>query len=158
MADDIQLRDVVADDLPIFFEQQLDPAASAMAAFPSREREPFMAHWAKILRDDRGVKQTILADGRVAGNVVCYEQDGDRLVGYWLGRDFWGQGIATRALALLLRQLPDRPLRAYVAKHNRGSIRVLEKCGFVITGEERSPADEHGEGTEEWIMTLAGAP
>src|SRR5262245_54894106 len=98
MSDDVQLRNVAADDLPIFYEQQRDPAAAQMAAFPMRERGPFMEHWAKVLRDDRVVKQTILVDGQVAGNVVCFDQGGERLVGYWLGQEFWGCGVATRAL------------------------------------------------------------
>lgn len=155
MTDDIQLRDVLPDDLPIFYEQQRDPAAAQMAAFPMREREPFMAHWAKILCNDQGLKQTILAGGQVAGNIVCYDQDDKREVGYWLGREYWGRGVATRALELLLEQVPDRPLHAHVAKHNRGSIRVLEKCGFVLVGEDISPANEHGDAVEEWIMCLA---
>jgi RimJ/RimL family protein N-acetyltransferase len=75
----------------------------------------------------------------VAGNVGSWAQDGKRLVGYWIGREFWGQGLATRALAELLTELPQRPLHAYVATTNAGSIRVLEKCGFVLAEQE---ADE----------------
>jgi len=157
MSDDVQLRDVLADDLPIFYDQQRDPAAAQMAAFPMREREPFMAHWAKVLRDDQSIKQAILAGGQVAGNIVCFDQGGERLVGYWLGREYWGRGIATRALAAFLQQVPERPLHARVAKHNRSSIRVLEKCGFVMVGEDIWPADELGGAGEEWIMRLAAS-
>jgi len=39
----------------------------------------------------------------------------------------------------------QRPLYAYVAKHNRASIRALEKCGFMITRVE----------VEEFILTLS---
>ena len=121
----IQLRDVIETDLPIFFEQQLDPDATRMAAFPSRDREPFMAHWAKILGDDSVTIQTILFCGQVAGNIVSFEQSGKREVGYWLGKDFWGKGIATRALSDFLGQVKVRPLYAYVAKQNIASRRVL---------------------------------
>ena len=41
----VTLRDVTEADLPIFYEQQLDPEATQMAAFPSRDRDAFMAHW-----------------------------------------------------------------------------------------------------------------
>jgi RimJ/RimL family protein N-acetyltransferase len=136
MPNDIRLRDVTEADLPIFFEHQLDPEATQMAAFPSRDRDAFMAHWAKILADPTLAKQTILVDGRVAGNIGSWEQSGEREVGYWLGRNYWGQGVATKALALFLDQVTARPLYAHVAKHNVGSRRVLEKCGFLICGEE----------------------
>lgn len=133
---DVHLREVLETDLPIFFEQQLEPEASRMAAFPSRDRESFMAHWAKIQADDHVQIQTILFDGQVAGNVVSFEQSGKREVGYWLGKDFWGKGIATRALAEFLGQVKIRPLYGYVAKGNFASRRVLEKCGFTFDGED----------------------
>jgi RimJ/RimL family protein N-acetyltransferase len=132
----ILLRDVIASDLPIFFEQQFDPVANQMAAFPARDRDAFMAHWAKIMADEANILKTILYDDQVAGNIVSWEHDGEQEVGYWLGREYWGKGIATQALALLLKQVTTRPLVAYVVKHNLASIRVLEKCGFTITGEE----------------------
>jgi len=131
----ILLREVAEGDLPILFEHQLDPAATAMAAFPSRYREAFMAHWARILADDSVVARTILFDGRVTGNVVSWRDEGERLIGYWIGREYWGKGIASAALADFLDVVEDRPLHARVAKHNAGSIRVLEKCGFARCGE-----------------------
>jgi RimJ/RimL family protein N-acetyltransferase len=129
------LRDVVESDLPVFFEHQADPEASAMADFPSRDRDAFDAHWKRVLAG-LGVSKTIVFEGQVAGNVVSWEQDGRRLVGYWLGKEFWGKGIATQALAELIDELGARPLYAYVAKTNTGSIRVLEKCGFVRSDED----------------------
>ena len=93
-----------------------------------------MAHWAKILADATVIKQTILFDGQVAGNVVCWVQSGEREVGYWIGKEYWGRGIATRALSELLGQVQERPLFAYVAKHNLASLRGagemwLPACG-----------------------------
>jgi RimJ/RimL family protein N-acetyltransferase len=131
----VSLRDVTEADLPLFFEHQRDPVATEMAAFPARERAPFLAHWATILADPALAKQTILVDGQVAGNIGSWEQDGQREVGYWLDRAYWGRGVATQALALFLRQVTARPLYAYVAQHNIGSRRVLEKCGFTLAGE-----------------------
>ena len=136
MGVEIRLRDVTESDLPVFYEQQLDPEATAMAAFPARDRAPFMAHWAKIMADKSVILKTILFEGQVAGNIVCWEQDGEREVGYWVGKDFWGKGIATKALAEFLIQVKTRPLVAHVAKHNVASRRVLEKCGFTLTREE----------------------
>lgn len=131
----ISLRDVFVDDLPVFFEQQRDPVATEMAGFPSRDREAFMAHWARIMADESNILKTILYGNQVAGNIVSWEHDGRREVGYWLGREFWGKGIATRALSLFLEQVTARPLYAHVIKHNRASIRVLAKCGFTLIGE-----------------------
>jgi RimJ/RimL family protein N-acetyltransferase len=69
--------------------------------------------------------------------VLSFVRDGERQVGYWIARDRWGRGIATAALTALLEQVTERPLCARVAAHNRGSLRVLEKCGFRLVGEER---------------------
>lgn len=141
-------------NLPIFFEQQLDPDATAMAAFPARDRESFMAHWAKIMADDSNILKTILFDGQVAGNIVSWEQSGEREVGYWIGKEFWGKGIATKALAAFLGHVKTRPLYAHVAKHNIASRRVLEKCGFRMFGMEWV-LDMQGENkVEEFILKL----
>ena len=126
------------DDLPVFFDHQRDPEANRMAAFPPRDRNAFMAHWASILRDASVVVRTIELDGRVAGNVVVFGYEGRREVGYWIGREFWGKGVATVALSTFLVDVTERPIYAGVAATNVASIRVLEKCGFAIaqTGHE----------------------
>lgn len=153
MPTEILLRDPIESDLPTFYRQQLDPQANEMAAFPARDQDTFMQHWHKILQNDTGIIKTILYDGLVAGNIVCWAQDENHLVGYWLGKEFWGKGIATAALSNFLDVVPFRPLTAHVVKHNRGSIRVLEKCGFLVTGEETFIGD--GREITELILTLS---
>ena len=107
-----------------------------MAAFPPRDEPAFMAHWARILERPEVSAWAVLTDeGAVAGNVVAFELDGTPLVGYWIGREHWGRGIASRALPLLLEDLEERPLHATVAPHNAASLRVLEKSGFSRVGE-----------------------
>lgn len=133
---DVRLRDVHEADLPIFFEHQRDPDATEMAGFPARAWDAFMAHWAKILADATTINQTILVDEQVAGNIACWEQHGERAVGYWIGKSFWGRGVASAALAMFLRHVAARPLHAHVVRHNHASMRVLEKCGFVVCGED----------------------
>src|SRR4051794_4054931 len=134
----IVLRDVTDADLPIFFAQQLDHEATTMAAFPARDHDAFMEHWRlRVLGEPTAAVQTIEADGQVAGNVVSWADGERRLIGYWLGKEFWGRGIATAALAAFLEQLATRPLYAHVAHANHGSIRVLEKCGFKRVGGDR---------------------
>src|SRR5437870_13271968 len=101
-----------------------------MAAFPPRTREGFMAHWEKIMKDPKNILKTVMVDGEVAGGVESWEQEGERLVVYWLGKEYWGRGIATSALSIFLDQVKMLPLYARGAKHNEASIRVVVKCGF----------------------------
>ncbi len=154
MSAEVHLRDVEPDDLPVFYEHQRDPEALRMAAFPSRDRDAFDAHWGRILADDSLVTKTIVADGQVTGYVGSWVRSGERQIGYWIGREFWGGGIATRALALFVAALESRPLYAYVARENLGSIRVLQKCGFTVVDEER-PSSLGGDDTvEEFLFVL----
>jgi RimJ/RimL family protein N-acetyltransferase len=151
------LRDVTESDLTIFYLQQLDPDAIYMAAFTTADptdRAAFDAHWQRIRNHTKIVLKTIIADGQVAGYVTSFEQFGEREVSYWLGKEFWGQGIATRALAEFLEFDPIRPLHGRTAKDNVASVRVLQKCGFVITGENKDFANGRGAETEEYILVL----
>lgn len=154
----VTLREVTDDDLPIFFEQQLDPETNKLVAFtrpnPS-DRDAFMAHWAKNRARTDVMQRTILADGKVAGNMLYFTDFGDPEVGYYLGREFWGRGVATQALAIFLREIPVRPLYAHVAKANGASVRVLQKCGFVISGEGEEYSSIQGQTVEKYILTLA---
>jgi RimJ/RimL family protein N-acetyltransferase len=154
MTSDVTLREVIESDLPIFFEQQGELEANRMAAFPAREWDTFMAHWSKILGDETVFKKTILFEGRVAGNMVSFVWGGEREVGYWIGKEYWGKGIATRALAVFLGQIVERPLFAHVAKSNIASIRVLEKCGFRMVGEDSEFSATGGEQVEGYILKL----
>ncbi len=139
----VHLREVEPGDLPLFFEDQRDPEAVAMVAFKSRERTAFDQHWAKLLADDSCLARTILVDDRVAGNIGSWTSEGKREVGYWINRAFWGCGVATSALSAFLSLETTRPLHAGVAKHNAGSIRVLQKCGFTFDdAAAEMPADD----------------
>lgn len=122
----------------MFYEQQLDPVATEMAAFPSREWPVFEAHWKRIRLESTNVTRTIVVNGEVAGNIGSFVVDDQRFVGYWLGRPYWGRGVATRAVGAFLVDVAFRPLFAHVADHNAGSRRVLEKNGFLLIGQHRS--------------------
>ncbi|MGH2480012.1 MAG: GNAT family N-acetyltransferase [Ktedonobacteraceae bacterium] len=154
----IVLRDVTMSDLPIFFDQQLDPEANRMAAFTTRnpeDRDAFMAHWSRILGNETGTIQTILFNGQVAGSVSSYQDEDERLeVSYWIGKSYWGKGVASRALAAFLVYIKVRPLYARAAKDNPGSLRVLEKCGFVRIGEGSGFSNARGEEVEEFLLQL----
>jgi RimJ/RimL family protein N-acetyltransferase len=158
----VQLRDVTESDLPIFFEQQLDPAANQMAAFTAKDpadKAAFIAKWTKIRGDGSTTKKTVLFDGQVAGSIVAFMApwSGKLEVSYWIGREFWGKGIATNALSEFLGSVTTRPLYARAAKDNLASIRVLEKCGFTVSGYDKGFANARGEEIEEVVLELKPA-
>ena len=128
------LREVDPGDLLTFYEHQRDPAACMVAAFTPRELPAFLEHWqTKILGQPTVIARSILLGGRLAGYVSSFEAEGQRLVCYWIGREFWGGGVASKALKEFVEKLElSRPLEALVATSNVGSIRVLEKSGFAL--------------------------
>jgi len=157
MRNDVLLRNTTEDDLPTFFEQQLDSDANYMAAFTAKDptdKDAFTAHWAKILSDDTITNKTILFNEQVAGHVGCFERFGEPEVSYWIGKEYWGRGLATKALSDFLGYVKLRPLYARVAKDNIASIRVLEKCGFTMSGEGKGFSNARGEEVEEFILKL----
>lgn len=159
MTHEMHLRDVEEGDLPVFFEQQLDSAANHMAAFTAKEpgdRAAFTARWSRILGDASITKRTIVFEGRVVGHILGFEHFGKPSVSYWIGREYWGRGIATKALAAFLGHLKARPLYARAARDNVASLRVLEKCGFRICGYERGFAHARAEEVDELVLELKG--
>ena len=140
----------MAEDVAVFYEQQLDEDAVRMAAFEPREsREEFFARWQRIIGSDQEFARAVLVDGVLAGNIGSWPVPEGRMVGYWLGREFWGRGVATSALRAFLTEDTSRPLHAIVATHNVASKRVLEKNGFVEV--ERRVAED---GVEEYLTIL----
>jgi len=145
----------------VLFQQQLDPDAVQMAAFtvddPS-DREAFGRRWQRMLADPSVVNRTILVDGEVAGSIGAW-RDPDlpgREVTYWLGREYWGRGIATEALRAFLLEVSERPVRGRCAADNLGSLRVLEKCGFERFGTDRGYANARGAEIDEFLLELRG--
>jgi RimJ/RimL family protein N-acetyltransferase len=112
-----------------------------------------MAHWENGMSEETTILKTILFQENVAGNIVSWEQSGKSNVGYWLGKEYWGKGIASAALSVFLTQVAKRPLFAHGAKHNAASIRVLQKCGCA-NSSEGTFSDPDGEEGEEFIMML----
>lgn len=145
------LREVTEQDLPIFFEHQCEPEAQRMAAFRPREHDAFMLHWrTNVLGNPAARNRAIVVDRCVAGNIGSWDSEGKRLIAYWIGREYWGRGVATAALSEFLGEETTRPLCAHVAANNRASIRVLQKCGFRQVGESEGGVD----GIEEYLFQL----
>jgi RimJ/RimL family protein N-acetyltransferase len=147
----ISIRPVEKSDLETLSEHQRDPLAVAMAVFGAREHDAFVEHWRNtILADPELVARAVTVDGVLAGNVSSWKRDGLRYVGYWLGREFWGRGIASEGLRLFVAELAERPLYALVVVSNVASQRVLEKTGFHRVARQMSPED----GVEELVYRL----
>src|ERR1043166_3331397 len=156
-SENVTLREVKPSDLEAFYEHQLDPEAIRMAAFVSKDpkdKAAFYAHWDGILNSPQITNRTIVAERKIAGHIACYPQEGNLEVTFWLGREFWGRGLATQALNRMLQLVGGRPIFARAAADNIGSIRVLQKCGFRIIGENKDFANGRGEETEENILHL----
>jgi RimJ/RimL family protein N-acetyltransferase len=152
---EVELRDVEDRDLDALFEMMRDPESVRMAAFTARDpkdRAAFDAHLARLRSSPDLTFLAIARDGEFVGTVGSWVAEGEREVTYWIDRAFWGQGIAGQALALLIERLPAGPIHARAATDNAGSLRVLEKAGFVITGTDTGFANARGTEIEETIL------
>lgn len=135
----VRLRPVDSGDLPRIYEMQGDPESNRMAVTIPRTREVFDSHWAKVLHDPGVTARVILVGEKPVGIISRFPRDGQDHVGYWVDRAWWGLGIASRALQLLLQEVTQRPLFATAATGNAASLRVLQKCGFVLEQVRRDP-------------------
>ena len=153
----VTLREVEDGDLDALFEQMRDPEGVWMAAFTAEDpddRAHFDEHMARVRSDPAVTPRTIVRDGRAVGHVASFPSGGELEVTYVVDRAVWGQGVASRALALLLEEVTDRPLHARAASDNLGSLRVLEKAGFKVVGTERSFARARKAEIEETVLRL----
>ncbi len=153
----VALRAVQDGDLNALFEYMRDPEGIRMAAFTPPDpddRDTFDAHMAKVRAAPDVTLRAVLCNGQLAGSISSFVSEGQTEVTYWIDRALWGQGIATRALALLLELVPTRPLYARAASDNAGSLRVLQKSGFRAVATERSFAAGRQQEIEETVLRL----
>jgi RimJ/RimL family protein N-acetyltransferase len=124
-----------------------------MAVVAPRNEVEFFRHWRENILSNKEVTiQTIEVDAEVAGDVRSFMLEGHLTIGYWIGKKYWGRGIATTAVAeFLTSHEKRRPISAFVAVQNVASYRVLQKCGF----HQVSQAAKASDGVEEYRMELA---
>ncbi|MFE7116075.1 GNAT family N-acetyltransferase [Streptomyces sp. NPDC057654] len=155
---EISLRETQDGDLPVFWEHLTDPEVRHMAAATRKYhygRGHFDRFWAKVRTDPARILRTVIADGVVAGHAVVAGPPDEREISYTSGRShWWGRGVASRALAELIKLEDTRPLHATAAADNAGSIRVLEKCGFIVTEHGRSFAQARNQDIDIVRLTL----
>ncbi|MBO6675905.1 MAG: GNAT family N-acetyltransferase [Rhizobiales bacterium] len=133
-----QLND--ADRLAVLLN---DPDVTAMTAsipypYARSDAEAFLSN----ARNEEGrlVGRAIVLNGELVGGVgLGPRPNGREELGYWVGKAYWGQGIATRAVALFLDVLRENgiegPIHAATVRSNEASQKVLLSNGFVFTGE-----------------------
>ena len=141
----------------MLFEHWTNRDAIWRAAFTSpdqNDRAAFERRWARLRSDSSTTNRVIEIDGRVVGHIASFDLEGHREVTYWIGREDWGRGIATRALQEFLQLEESRPLYAGAASDNAASIRVLTKCGFRVVGKGRGFAHGRNEETDEVVLRL----
>lgn len=149
------LRPVTLRDAPAFWRIANDAAQTRMT---SSWRAPFTVE--EVRRRFRDAAETddlfaIVADGALAGTIGSY---GDE-VGYWIGRGFEGQGIATEALRLFcdfaFRIRRRVKLEAIVFADNPASIKILERCGFQLVGPHLGYSLQRGVSAPGWRYSLS---
>src|SRR3954449_11081702 len=151
------LREIEDRDLGVLFEHSSDRDAQRMAAFTSPEaddRTSFEQRWERLRSDPSTTNRVVEIGGRVVGHIASFDLEGRREITYWIGREDWGRGIATRALREFLQLEATRPLYARAASDNAASIRVLTKCGFLLVGQGRGFAHGRNEETDEVVLRL----
>jgi RimJ/RimL family protein N-acetyltransferase len=152
------LREVRDEDLPLLFEQWADPVAVHMAAFTAPDHmdwDAFERRWSRLRADQTVLTRAIVVGDEVVGTIGSWGEPGEREVTYWIGRSYWGKGIATDALNSFLTVDPSRPLHARVASDNVASRCVLEKCGFRVVATEGNVAEARSAEIEELVLRLA---
>jgi RimJ/RimL family protein N-acetyltransferase len=153
----VSLRAVEDRDLDAIYRQVKDPASIRMAAFTAQDQTDRRAFLDRVsrLRADTSVSYRVIdVDGATAGTIGSFRIDDQLEVTYWVDRTFWGKGVATAALGILLAETAERPVYARAASDNVGSLRVLEKAGFRRIGVDRGFAAGRGEEIEETILRL----
>lgn len=155
---EVSLRPLEEADLDTIFEFTRDPESVRMAAFTAKDpddRAAFDAHMRKIMARTDVTNRVIIGDGRVVGTIACFVVEGDTEITYWVDRSVWGQGVAGRAVELLLREVTDRPIHGRTASDNAASLKVLTRAGFEVVGTDTGYASARNAEIEETILRLS---
>ena len=154
---DLKLRPTKIADLDTLFQFQLDKEGGYLAAFMPNDptdKSTYLNKYTKLLNDPTVNNQTIVIDNIIVGSIATFVMEGDLEITYWVDRNFWGQGIATKALEIFLTIQTARPIFGRVAFDNYGSQKVLEKCGFIKIGTDRGFANARQTEIEEFLYKL----
>ena len=144
----ILLRPWCDDDAEALFKYASDPDVGPRAGWPphkSVEESLEIIH--TVFHNDTNWAIELKATGEAIGAIGYLPapkselpaREGEPLVGYWVGKPYWNQGICTEALKMVVRHVcKSTSISSLISGHfvdNPASGRVMEKCGFVATGE-----------------------
>ena len=153
----VSLRPLEDGDLDAIFQHVTDPESVRMAAFTAEDQTDhaaFLARMSRVRANTSASNRVIELDGAIVGTIASFRIDDQLEVTYWVDRAYWGKGIASAALQILLAETAERPVYGRAASDNVGSLRVLEKAGFRRVGVDRGFAAGRGEEIEETILRL----
>lgn len=154
----VKLRKLKKEDLKILFDFQTDQVSNYMAAFVSKDPnnwKEFKNKWENISNHHDNIIRIILYNDEISGYISKYKLLEKPNIGYWIGRKYWGKGIATQAVKEFLKLYKNRPLQARVAFDNLASIKILEKCRFSKIGEDKYFANARKRVITEYIYELS---
>jgi RimJ/RimL family protein N-acetyltransferase len=116
----------------------------------------------KLHKDSKKNNFAIIINNKVAGCVGFSFKDGDKahvaVMGYWLGEEYWGKGIGTKVVKLIIRYIFDNfkieRIEAKVYTWNPASAKILEKSGFTLEGTLRTSTLKAGVIVDEWLYSI----
>lgn len=135
--------------VPLLNDAEVARYLSSKIPFPYTQED---ARWWVSTGSKEGINKAIEVDGNFAGVIGAapgaFEYERSAEVGYWLGKEYWGCGIATSALGQLTHLVFSTTdivrLYAPVFAPNVASARVLEKCGYSRESIQKSAIYKHG--------------
>ena len=155
-------------DAGTLFKYACDPELGPRAGWPPHKRvEDSLEIIRKYFMNDFTWAVELKETGEVIGCVGYHPASMSNLeigedqceVGYWIARPYWNQGICTEALQMVIdhcfKEKGYKVLWGSFFTSNPASGRVMEKCGFVDTGEETThPKLEVGSDCPVKVMKL----
>jgi RimJ/RimL family protein N-acetyltransferase len=153
----VTLREFVPGDADAVFEWMRDPESVRMAAFTAPDpddRDRFDAWLNRNLSNPTVMQRSIEEDGVFVGTIATFTIEGDREITYWVDPGRWGRGIASAAVAEMLKLDATRPMFGRAASANARSAAVLRRAGFVEVGRDTGFAAGVGAEIEETIFRL----
>ncbi|WP_156308331.1 GNAT family N-acetyltransferase [Sphingobacterium endophyticum] len=156
--DQIKLVKTELKDLERLFEFQKQKEGIYLAAFTASDpgdKEAYLSKFERILKDPKIQNYTIFLNNIIVGSIAKFPLDGKIEITYWIDRDLWGKGIASKSLAKLIEMDSDRPIYGRVAFDNLASQKVLKKCGFIRIAEDKGFANARQKEIVEYIYQLS---
>ena len=146
--DIILLRHWQESDADALYEYASEPEVGERAGWPPHQSKEQSREIIRTVFNNPTTWAIVLKEtGKVVGamgygpSCECSlpSRKGEPTVGYWVGKPYWGMGICTEALRLMIEHIRrTTAIPSLISGHftdNPASGRVMEKCGFIPTGE-----------------------